>query len=156
MECPGSGAFARRLGRALEWSEQPGGARLLLTAGASEVEADDGGGQPGGVRGVAAGGQVCQRSVLELGDDLLDDGVVALSLVGLDGAQGAVGGERTVPPGGEQLARGGAVAGQALQPIDPPDHQPAGDVLGLAAAGEPDEIELDDLGIGHQRPPAWS
>ena len=56
-----------------------------------------------------ARGQVRQWPVLEFGDDLLDDGVVAVTLVGLDDAQGGVGDEGVVAVGREQLALLGAV-----------------------------------------------
>lgn len=51
-------------------------------------------------------------AVLQLGDGLLDDGVVPVAGVGLDGGQGGVGDEPVVAPGGEQFAlpgRGGGV-----------------------------------------------
>lgn len=89
---------------------------------------------------------------LELGDDLLDDGVPAVDLVGLDRAQGGVGDERVVAVGGEQLTLGAAVTGGGLQPPHPAHHQPARHVLGLAAPGEGHEVDLGDLGVGD--PPA--
>ena len=46
--------------------------------GAGEVVGDRGADQPGGVRGERAGGQVREWAVLQLGDGLLDDGVVAV------------------------------------------------------------------------------
>ncbi len=77
--------------------------------GAGKVERQDGAGGPCGVGRVAAGGQVGQGPVLQLGDDLLDDGVVAVPLVGLDRGQGAVGDEGVVAVGREQLALLGPV-----------------------------------------------
>lgn len=44
-----------------------------------------------------------ERTALELGDDLLDDRVVAVGFVGVDDAQGGVGDERVVAPGVEEL-----------------------------------------------------
>ena len=62
-----------------------------------------------------------QRAVDEVGDHLLDDGVVAV--VGFRGEhrQRAVGEDRVVTPGGEQLTLGGW--GQAA---DPAHDQPGG------------------------------
>nr|WP_157550791.1 hypothetical protein [Nocardioides jensenii] len=50
------------------------------------------------------GRQVRERPVLEFGDDLLNDRVIAVTLIGLDHAQGAVGDEGVVTVGREQLA----------------------------------------------------
>ena len=83
-------------------------------------------------------GQVGQGPVLELGDDLFDDRVPAVDLVGLDGGQVAAGDERVGAPGREQLALHGAVGGQRLEPADPAHHEAAGHVLVLAAPGERD------------------
>jgi hypothetical protein len=57
---------------------------------------------------------VGQRAVLEFGDDLLDVGVVAVMLVGLDDAEGGVGDERVVPVGGEQRT----LPGRSCSPAD--------------------------------------
>ena len=83
-----------------------------------------------------AGRQMRQGVVLEFGDDLLDDRVVTMPLVGLDHGEGAVGDEGVVAVGREQLALLGAIASQPLEPVDPAHDKPAGHVLGLAAAGE--------------------
>jgi len=40
----------------------------------------------------------CAGAVLELGDGLLDDGMVAVQLLGLHGGQGGVSDEGVVPP----------------------------------------------------------
>src|SRR3546814_9712564 len=53
--------------------------------GAGDVEGHRRAGDPGGVGRIRARGEVCQRTVLELGDDLLDDRVVTVTFVGLDG-----------------------------------------------------------------------
>ncbi|UPW06917.1 hypothetical protein M1C57_23780 (plasmid) [Rhodococcus pyridinivorans] len=71
-----------------------------------------------------------QGSGLEFGDDLLDDRVVAVVPIGGDRWQGAVGDERMVSVGGEQLALLAAVTGRRLQAPDPPHDEPARDVLG--------------------------
>jgi hypothetical protein len=58
---------------------------------------------PGAVGVELAGGEVHKRLVLEIGDDLLDDGVIAM--LGLDQGDvlGAVGEQREVTPVGPQL-----------------------------------------------------
>jgi hypothetical protein len=68
---------------------------------------------PGGVGAVVAGGEVRERLVFEIADDLLDDGVVAV--LGLDARDVlvAVGEKAEVPPVGPQLGlrrRAGACA----------------------------------------------
>ena len=88
-----------------------------------------------------------QGAVLELGDDLFDDGVPPVGQVGLDRVEVAVGDERVVAPGREQLALDRAVGGQRLQAADPAHHEPAGHVLVLAAAGERHVRDLGDLGV---------
>jgi len=69
----------------------PSGARVPGggggTGGPHQVERDRGEGEPGGVRGELPGRGVRQGAVLELGDDLFDDGVVAVVLVGLNGGR---------------------------------------------------------------------
>ncbi|MCP6134171.1 hypothetical protein NL393_33865, partial [Klebsiella pneumoniae] len=83
--------------------------------------------------------QMRQRPVLELGDDLLNQGVVAVTLIGLHHGQGAVGDEGVVAVGREQLALLGPVAGEWLESLDPADDQPAVHMLRFAATGERDE-----------------
>ena len=61
-----------------------------------------GDGQPGGVGGELPRGQVRQRPVGPVGEDLLDDGVAAVVLLGLDGLERRVGEDRMVPPYREQ------------------------------------------------------
>jgi hypothetical protein len=109
--------------------------------GTGQVERDHRVRQPGGVGRVPAG-QVGQRAVLEFGDDLLDDRVVTVLLVGLDDTEGAVGDERVVPVGGEQLTLPGW-----LEPFHPAHHQPALDVIACAAGAERGEAGLGDLGV---------
>src|SRR3546814_5747327 len=87
--------------------------------GAGDVEGHRRAGDPGGVGRIRARGEVCQRTVLELGDDLLDDRVVTVTFVGLDGGQGRVRDEPMMPVGREQLALLGAIRGQRLEPLDP-------------------------------------
>lgn len=58
--------------------------------------------EPGRVRGEASGGQVCERTAFERGDDSLDDRVATVDPVRVDLAQVAVGDERVIPPGVEQ------------------------------------------------------
>ena len=71
--------------------------------GAGEVVRDRRTGQPGGVGRERPGGQVRQRRSPEVGDDLLDDRVVAVVGLGLQHRLGAVGEHRVVAPDGEQL-----------------------------------------------------
>lgn len=71
--------------------------------GAGEVVCHGGEGEPGGVGGEPARRQVGEGSVDEIGEDLFDDGVVAVSLVGGDGGQVGVGQEGVVAPGWEQF-----------------------------------------------------
>ena len=95
--------------------------------GTQQVVADGGAGQPGGVRGERARGQVRQGPVGQVGEDLFDLGVVAVVLLGLEGGERGVGEDGVVTPGGEQfaLARGGL----AVEVFDPADDQPGGDRL---------------------------
>jgi len=82
---------------------------------------------------------VGQRSVDQVGEHGLDDGVAAVGEVGGHGRLGAVGEERMVAPDREQFL--GAVS-------DPAHHQACGDrVLG---GGERGEGGLGDLGVGDQ------
>lgn len=90
-------------------------------------------------------GQVRQGAVFELGDDLLDDRVPAVGSVGADRVEGGVRDERVVPPGREQLALPGRGGRCGAQPLDASHDQPAGDLLGLRAGGERDELDLRDL-----------
>ena len=68
---------------------------------AQQVVGQDREDSPGAVGGVIAGGEVCERLVFEVGDDLLDDGVFAV--LGLDDRDriGAVGEKRVMTPVGE-------------------------------------------------------
>src|SRR5699024_5074644 len=97
--------------------------------GAGEVERDHGQDEPGGVRGELAGGQVRQGGVLQVGVDVLDDGVGAVGLVRGDGVQqvGVGGGEERVEaPGVEQLVL--ALATLGVQVGDASHDQAAGHV----------------------------
>jgi hypothetical protein len=117
--------------------------------GAGEVESYGGQREPGGVGVEHPGRQVRQGPVLQVDDDLLHDGVGAVGEVAGDGVLAAVGEERVVAVGGEQLALL-AAAGAAcawLQALDSAHDKPAGPVLGLAPAGEGSEVDLGDLGV---------
>ncbi len=61
-----------------------------------QVVRDGSAGQPGGVRGEAAGGKVCERAVGQVGEDLLDDRVITMLLFGLDQVERAVGEHRSI------------------------------------------------------------
>jgi hypothetical protein len=71
--------------------------------GAGQVMADGSTGDPGGVGGEMPRGQVGERAVVPVGEDLLDDGVVAVVRLGLDHLERAVGEQRVVAPAGEQF-----------------------------------------------------
>ena len=94
-------------------------------AARSKVERDGGECEPGGVGLELPGGCVGERAVLQLGDNLLDDGVVAVGLVRGDGGQSAVGDERVMAPGGEQLVLPGAARGRLLKAGDTAHDEPA-------------------------------
>nr|WP_284285202.1 hypothetical protein [Arsenicicoccus piscis] len=89
-----------------------------------------------------------ERSVLELGDDLFDDRVVAVGGIGVHDGQGRVRGERVMPPRGEQLALPGDRGG-GVEPGYPAHHEPAGHLSSLGVGGERGEPRLSDLRLGH-------
>ena len=83
------------------------------------------------------------RAVLEVGDDLLHDGVGPVRGLGGEHRQGGVGEHRVVAVDGEQLALvRGVQVGHAAH------DQPGGDVLGLAPGGEGGVGDFGDLGVG--------
>jgi hypothetical protein len=102
--------------------------------GAGQVVADSRAGQPRGVGGEVPRGQVGQGAVAEVGEDLLDDGVVAVMGLGLDGLERRVGEDGVVAPAGEQLVLAGG--GLAVEVADAADDQPGGDRLALVLRGE--------------------
>ncbi len=93
------------------------------------------------------GGQMRERPVLQVGDDLLDDRVAAVVGLGGEHRQGRVGEHGVVAPGGEQLAL--RVHGDVVRVgvTDPAHDQPSGDVLCLRAGDERGERHLGDLGV---------
>ena len=93
-----------------------GGPGCCGRGGAGEVERDHRARDPGGVGRLATRRQVRRRCVLELGDDLLDDRVVAEGLVCIDQAQARVGDEGVVATRREQLALLG-VGSALLRPV---------------------------------------
>lgn len=114
--------------------------------GAEQVLGDGRDDQPGGVGGECPGWQVRERAVVPVGEDLLDDGVVAVFFFCLRQDERRVGEYGVVAPGGEQLAlpRGGLRA----QVADAADDQPGGDVQFLVLGGERGIGGLGDLGVG--------
>lgn len=83
--------------------------------GAGQVERHARQHEPGAVGVEPAGGQVRERPVLKVGDDLLDDRVAAVIGFGLDQCQGRGGEYRVVAPCREQLVDAGvAVAAPCL------------------------------------------
>ena len=117
--------------------------------GAGQVERHGGEDEPGAVRGEAARGQVRQSGVLQVGEDRLDDRVLAVDLVGVDGRQVAGGEERVEPPDVEQA--GLVRVGGGVDVGDPAHHESAGHVVGLARGGERGETDLGDLCAGDPR-----
>ena len=91
-----------------------------------------------------------QRGVLEIGVDLFDDGVAAVSLVGGDGIEVAGGEEGVEAPGVEQGALPGVVAG--VEVGDAAHDQPARDLLGGLAGAERGESDLGDFSAGDPAP----
>ena len=77
--------------------------------------------------------QVREGAVVEVGEELLDDGVAAVLLLGLDELERGVGEDGVVAPGGEQLAL--ARCGLCLV-ADAADDEPGGDVQFLLLRGE--------------------
>jgi hypothetical protein len=73
---------------------------------------------------------VREGSVAEVGEELLDDGVAAVLLLGLDELVRAVGEDGVVAPGGEQLAL--SRRGILVLVADAADDQPGGDMQFLA------------------------
>ena len=72
------------------------------SGGAGEVERDRGQHQPGGFGGEFPRRQVRQRTVFEIGVDLLDDRVLPVGSISADGVWGAGGEERVEPARIEQ------------------------------------------------------
>ena len=89
-----------------------------------------------------------QRAIGPVGEDLLDDGVVAVLLLSWGQLKRGVGEHRVVPPGREQLALAFAGLGQVA---DPAHDQPGGDGLALLR-GERRIGDLGDLGVGDPGP----
>jgi len=73
------------------------------SGGTQDVEREAGQRESGGVGVELPRWGVGQRSVLQLGDHLLDDGVIAGRLVRGEGGEGGVGDEPVMPPRREQL-----------------------------------------------------
>jgi len=69
--------------------------------GEGEVERHRGASQPGRVRGEHPGGQVREWAVLQLGDDLFDDGVIAVGGLGGQHRLGRVGEHGVIAVDGE-------------------------------------------------------
>ena len=93
-------------------------------------------------------GEVGQRGVLEVGNDLLDDGVSAVGGLSVHHWLRVIGEYRVIAVDGEQLvlpiARGGRV-----ESTNPAHDQPGGDVLGAAPSGERGKGHLGHLSVGN-------
>ena len=89
-----------------------------------------------------------QRAVFEFGEDLLDQGVITVRPVGIDGAQGRVRDERVEAPGREQLAL--VFGGLAIAAPDSAYDQATRDFLLLACGLERHVRDLRDLRVADQ------
>ena len=83
----------------------------------------------------------------QVGEDLLDDGMVAVLCLGLDHLERRVGEHGVVAPDREQLVL--AAGGFAVEVLDPADDQPGGDRLAFLR-GERRVGHFGDLGVGDQ------
>jgi hypothetical protein len=72
---------------------------------------------------------VGKRAAGDVGEDLLDQRVVAVLPLGLDELERGIGEDRVVAPGGEQLVLPGGCF--LVQVADPADDQPGDDGLAL-------------------------
>ena len=120
--------------------------------GAGQVERDRGQHQPGGVGRELPGGQMRQRAVLQIGDDLLDDRVPPVIGLGLEHRQRRIGEHGVMPPDREQLTLsvGDDMVGVGV--ADPAHDQPGGDLLRVGFGPERGERDLGDLGVGNPLP----
>jgi hypothetical protein len=115
--------------------------------GSGEVERDRSEREPGRVRAEVAGGQVRERPVLQVCDDLFDDRVAAVVTLGGEHRQRRVGEHGVVAPGGEQFALGVHVNVVGVGVAHPPYDQPCLDLPSLRAGAERGELDLGDLGV---------
>jgi hypothetical protein len=88
---------------------------------------------------------VSERAAADIGEDLLDDSVVAVLSLGLDQLERRVGEDRVVTPDGEQLVLPGGSF--LVQVADPADDQPRGDGLSLLRR-KGRVLGLGDLRVG--------
>ena len=98
------------------------------------------------IGGERARGQVSQGPVGPVREDLLDDGVVAVLLLGLDEGKRGIGEHRVVAPDGKQLVL--ALGGLMVEVFDPADDQAGGDGLVLLGG----ERGVFGLGWASRRP----
>ena len=92
---------------------------------------------------------MCQGAGLQVGDDLLDDSVAAVGLLGLEHGQWGVGEHSVVAVGRKQLAL--ALRDRlGVETFDPAHDQPGADVVGFAPGGEGGEGDLGNLSVGDQ------
>ncbi len=83
---------------------------------------------------------------LQVGDDLLDDGVAAVGGLGLEHDQRGVGEDAVVAVDREQLSLA-LGDGRGVEAFDPAHDQPGRDVVGFAAGGECGEGDFGDFGV---------
>jgi hypothetical protein len=84
--------------------------------------------------------------VIQVGEDLLHDGVVTVLPLGLDELGRRAGEDGVVAPGGEQLIL--ALRLLLVPAADAADDQPRGDLLLVLLRGERRVLDLGDLGGG--------
>ena len=88
-------------------------------------------------------------TALKVGDDLLDDCVGAVGLLGSEHGQRGVGEHAVVAVVGEELALP-VRDGFGVEAADPAHDQPGADVVGFAAGGERGEGDLGYFGVRDQ------
>ena len=93
---------------------------------------------------------MCEGATLKVGDDLLDDRVGAVSLLGFQHDQWGVSEHPVVAVGRKQLALA-CRDRLGVEPPDPAHDQPGTDVVGLTAGRERREGgDFGDFGVGDQ------
>jgi hypothetical protein len=95
---------------------------------------------------------VRQRAIVLVGEELLNDGVVAVLAFGLDQLERGISEDRVVAPGREQLVL--PDGGLLVQVTDAAHDQPRGDLLSLLR-GKRRVFGLGDLGVADQQR-SWS
>ena len=121
--------------------------------GAQQVMGDGRDDEPGGVGIENTGRETGERAGAQVGDDLLDDGVVAVLALGLDQFERRVRENGVVAPDGEQLVL--AFGCFLVAGADAADDQPRGDLLAFLLRRERRVLDFGDLGAETQQD-SWS